>query len=328
MRIFYWPADSSGCGYYRCVLPGLALANLGHDVHVNPAMPDWVRVGGVDVIVGQRTCNVGASVVWQKLATIGHTKLVLELDDDLWHLEASNAYAVAAITEDYQRRLADNVKVADLVTVTTEPLAEVVSQWNRNVVVLPNMVPAWLLEQPVPAAGERLTIGWGGSPSHVRDFGEVAKPVKRVLQRHHGSAEFHCMGPDYTDRVRTPKTSTRHTGWFAGVEDYLRAVDFHVGVAPLLPCQFNDCKSDVKLLEYAALGIPAVVSDTGPYARAIAAGVPAVAAAGHKAWEHELDRLVRNTDERAALGHKAREWASTRVIGDNIHLWEEAYRCG
>jgi hypothetical protein len=313
-------------GYYRLILPGHALTQRGHKVAVDASMPKWVQDGGCDVIVAQRTCNEGATGLWQKLARAGHSKLVFEIDDDLWHIEPSNTMAHRFYDEAHRGRLIDNITVADLVTVTTEPLADLVSQWNPNVAILPNCVPQWMIDQPMPVQQtERVTLGWGGSPSHTRDFGEVAKPLKRVLQRFGDATEFHCMGPDFTDRVTSLKGRTRHTDWFHGVEDYLRAVDFQIGVIPLRPSVFNDAKSDLKLAELSALGIPAIVSHTGPYARAVDSGAPARTATDHKAWERELVDLIQSPSDRETLGKEAREWAATRVIDQHAHLWEEAY---
>lgn len=308
------------------MVPGHALTQRGHKVAIDATMPKWAQDGGVDVIVAQRTCNEGASSLWQKLARAGHSKLVFEIDDDLWHIEPSNQMAYRFYDDANRQRLIDNITVSDLVTVTTEPLAELVSEWNPNVVILPNCIPQWMVDTPMPDQGaERVTIGWGGSPSHTRDFGEVAKPLKRVLQRFGDSTEFHCMGPDYTERVHTQKARLRHTDWFPAVEDYLRGIDFQIGVIPLRPSQFNDAKSDLKLAELSALGIPAVVSHTGPYARAIDAGAPARAVTDHKAWERELVSLIQSPSDRETLGKDAREWAATRVIDLHAHLWEAAY---
>lgn len=320
------------------MLPGHALTQRGHKVAIDGTMPKWVQEGGCDVVVAQRTCNIGASNRWKELARSGKSKLVFEIDDDLWNIDRSNKTALqfyddelrmqqsAFLDAGNQRRLIENITVADVVTVTTEPLADLVSQWNPNVHILPNCIPAWMLDQPMPQQQtERVTIGWGGSPSHTRDFGELAKPLKRVLQRFGDSTEFHCMGPDYTDRVTSLKGRTRHTGWFNGVEDYLKAIDFQIGVVPLRPSTFTDAKSDLKLLELSALGIPTIVSPTGPYARAIASGAPARTAGDHKAWERELVDLIQSPADRETLGKEAREWAATRVIDQHAHHWEDAY---
>jgi glycosyltransferase involved in cell wall biosynthesis len=43
------------------------------------------------------------------------------------------------------------------------------------------------------------------------------------------------------------------------------ASEFDVAIAPLADTAFNRLKSDIKLLEYTAMGLPAVVSAIGPY---------------------------------------------------------------
>lgn len=334
-----WQADSSGCGFFRCSLPGEALARRGHTVVVDGTMPDWVQAGDVDVIVAQRTCLPGPSATWQRLARERKARLVFEIDDDLWHIDRSNKHAFqfyddehraqvsAFLDAGHQKRLTENIRVADLVTVTTEPLAELVSQWNPNVHILPNCIPSWMLDQPMPDEHpNRLTLGWGGSPSHTRDFGEIARPLRRVLQRFGDELVFHCVGPDYTDRVASRRANTRHTGWFDSVEDYLRAIDFSIGFAPLRPSVFNESKSDLKLTELSALGIPAIVSATGPYKRSAAAGAPCIPVRDGKAFEAALIDLIQSPAERERLGKEAREWAATRVIDSNVHLWEAAYR--
>lgn len=305
-------------------------------------MPDWVQAGDVDVIVAQRTCLPGPTKTWQRLAREGKAKLVFELDDDLWNVERSNRAAwmlydqgvivdqfgqVDPIRHPIGQNMIDNITVADVVTVSTEPLAEIVSRWNSNVHILPNRIPQWMLDQPMPDEHpNRLTLGWGGSPSHTRDFGEIARPLRRILQRFGDEIEWHCMGPDYTDRVASRRGRTRHSGWFDSVESYLRAVDFHVGLAPLRPSTFNSSKSDLKLLEMAALGIPAIVSNTGPYKRAADAGAPCIAVNDAKEFEAALVELIQSPQQRRELGKLAREWASERAIDRNVHLWEEAYR--
>ena len=37
-----------------------------------------------------------------------------------------------------------------------------------------------------------------------------------------------------------------------------------IGIAPLLPTEYNRCRSDVKYLEYAAKGVTGIYSNIGP----------------------------------------------------------------
>ncbi|AXB47298.1 hypothetical protein A4R43_36635 [Amycolatopsis albispora] len=323
------------------------LADRGHATWFDTAMPDAVRDGEADVIVAQRTCLPGPSAVFQRMARENHARMVYEIDDDLFAVDPSNRHAhqffglnISAHTrvgldgslertpyfdDGLRARMIENIRVAHMVTVTTEPLADVVSQWNDNVVVLPNQVPAWLLDHERPTAGDLVTVGWRGGDSHGRDFGELAKPLRGFLQRpaSRGQVEFHAMGADYTPRVASRHVRTRHTAWTAGVADFLKKVDFDLAVVPLRDTRFNQSKSDLAVLEMAALGIPAITSDAGPYATVH--GGPNIPCSTSAQWTAALAELVENPEYRVQLGKQAREWAASRTIEGNAHLWEEAY---
>lgn len=326
MRICFWPADRSGCGYYRCALPAQQLRKLGHDVVVGQLLDPGARDGEFDVVVGQRIAEPGPSRIWRELCYDSHVMTVFELDDDFWSIDPSNQVAYRYYDEATQQRLKANIADADLVTVTTDTLADVVSQWNSNVAVLPNCIPAKLLDRPMPGEDEPVTIGYGASPSHTRDFGEIAKPLKRVIQRFRDRVEFHSIGHDFTGRVATTRARTRHTGWLASVEEYYSALDFQIGLAPLRDIPFNRSKSDIKLLEYSALGIPALASFVRPYVDAVNDDCPALGTSfGGRDWEIMLADLITNPGFRAELGIEARRWAATRTIEANAALWEKAY---
>ncbi|MGW4129482.1 hypothetical protein [Amycolatopsis japonica] len=335
MKIFLWVADYSGCGYYRCLLPGAELAKRGHDVMADGStVPKEVHSGECDVIVGQRVCNEGASVAWQKLARAGHTKLVFETDDLLTAVDPSNRIAHAFYDSEMVRRYRENLAVADVVTVTTERLAEHARELNPTAAihVLPNQIPGWLLEHERPTSPDPdlVTIGWRGGLSHQRDFGELAKPLRAFLQHplNRGVAEFHAMGAPYHERVASNHGRVRWTGWHESVADFLKAVDFDLTVIPLRPSTFNDAKSDLALLETAALGIPAIVSDTGPYTYSPGIGgpvAPAIRVGSNDWWQDPLRLLVHDTAYREQLGKEAREWAAGRTVEGNAWRWEEAY---
>lgn len=321
--VFFWPSDNAGCALYRCEMPAAALRRRGHTVQVSRIISGAAQIGEFDVVVGQRLCEPGPSSIWRDMARWGHSKLVLELDDDMWHLEPSNP-ASQYFTPEVLARLQRNIALADVVTVSTSALAEVVSEWNDHVVVLPNCIEAELLERPVLPVDDVVTIGWAGSPTHSRDFGEVAKPLRRVLQKYPDIAEFHCIGADYTDRCASIRGRTRFSPW-QPMDLYYDSLDFHIGIAPLHADRFNESKSHIKLLEYSALGIAPVVSSVGPYRQAVEQGHPAPAVSTPKQWAEVLEALVTDDDARRALGDKARNWAEGYVIDRRIGEWEEAY---
>jgi glycosyltransferase involved in cell wall biosynthesis len=346
VRIFGWLADP-GTAYWRLTLPLAELARQGHDVMISERMPDCVRFGAeADVVVASRTCNPGPSGEFQRLASEARMLCVYETDDDLFTVTPDNTAhhyfagdmhkqlvwtgvnecRVGEVAIDRQRHIRDNLAAAHLITTSTEHLAATLRQaTDAPVVVLPNRVPRWLTEQPAPWEREprdRIVVGHTGGSSHIRDFGECAKPLRSWLQRHGGNTEFHAIGYDSTSRVASIRGRTRHTRWTPSVEAYLRTIDFDIGLAPLRDTTFARSKSPLKLLEYGALGMPAVASPTGPY---VAASPGALLCDRPGAWRSALDELV-DPDRRHDLGQAGRQWARDNLVENHAHRWLDAYQ--
>jgi glycosyltransferase involved in cell wall biosynthesis len=322
-RIFFWSADSSGCRYFRCDLPAAELARHGHVTHVADVMPDeWLHTA--DVIVGQRVCKPGPTIRWQQMAREGRCALVYEIDDDLLDVDPSNGPAWAFFSRpEIRANVIRNIEVADLVTVSTESLAEVVSKWNRNVVVLPNCVPASLLDAPHADGPKGLTLGWSGGMSHKLDLAEARDPVRQFLRRY-PDAGLHIMGhvdPDFCRAMPTERL--RITRWVESVPAFHATIDFDVALAPLRPSPFNRSKSAIRCLEAAALGIPVIASGFGPYAEFVRRGETGLLVNRPHEWGKHLRTLL-DPFTRREMGRQARELAAEWTIEANVELWEKA----
>ena len=188
--------------------------------------------------------------------------------------------------------------------------------------VLPNCVDIALLSYRKPPT-ERLTIGWAGGSSHFQDFAAVKSDLKTFLRRN-PDVDMHFIGENYGELVGRP--DARYTGWSANLVDYLSKLDFDIGLAPLAYHRFNRSKSDLKFLEYSALGIPVVASDFGPYGESVIHGVTGFLVKHPHEWSRYLRDLVNDDDMRTEMGINAKTWAATRVIQSNYWRWEAAYR--
>lgn len=323
-----WLADEDGPGYYRMRLPLDALERRGHAVEYAGMLP-W-RAGRrprSHVLVGQRTSNPGPSARW--LAAAGDVRRVFEIDDDLLNVEPTSPKAFAAYADPgTRRRLLENLRSADTVTVSTEYLAGVVRGEygvRAPVHVLPNCLDRAVLElAPVEQAGP-MTVGWAGSDTHRGDFELVRRPLARFL-REHAEVGLSFMGVDYGWLLGNP--ARRVTPWVPVWDDpvgYMSCLDWQVGLAPLVNTQFNRCKSALKALEYAARGIVVVASDVEPYRRFVEHGVTGFLVSRDHEWREVLELLAGDAELRAKMGHAAREQAARWLIDDHAHLWEAAY---
>jgi len=323
LKIFGWLADNQGCGHYRLILPLRELAVRGHETLAHQTMPrDWAETA--DVIVAQRTCLGPPSWLWNKLANEGRAKLVYEIDDNLFDLDPGNPALELFGDPTVVVNMRHNIEISHLVTVSTPALAEVIAQINPNVVVLPNCIDRGLFNftQPAPR-NEPPLLGWQGSPTHGADFAEITKPLAQVLRADPG-LRFRFVGYPYPDGL--PLMQLQYQPWTLDMEEhYRRIAQFDIAVAPLRPSPFNRSKSNLRLLESMALGIPYVASDLPEYAGVTVPGETGFVARREHEWVKHLRELANNRDLRQSISRLGPAHAEKWVIQQRVTAWEDAY---
>lgn len=310
-----------GSGYYRIQQPLEELAKHGHTVELGIARSD-VKADGADLIVGQMIGSAfeGPTVHrwWRRLAL--QCRRIYELDDDPFEIEPCNPVYWPYCTVSSRDSLMHCLETADLVTCSTAPLAERMAKINPHVVVLKNRIDESLLAMERPRR-DKLVIGWAGGSSHGEDLKEAAYGLRRTLQ-HHPQCEAHFIGNDFSQLIRQP---ARFTRWEQKTTEYYKLIDFDIGIAPLRATMFTRCKSAIKALEYAALGIPVVASDVQPYRDFVIDGVTGWLVNRPHEWAQRLRDLVNDEAMRTEMGAKAREHAAGWTIQQAWPEWEAAY---
>jgi glycosyltransferase involved in cell wall biosynthesis len=159
-----------------------------------------------------------------------------------------------------------------------------------------------------------------GTATHDHDFAMIEPALARLKSEFDHRVSINIVGmtmrndlPPGLNRVGLSPSATRS---YPGFVNWLRAVEpaWHIGLAPLLDTPFNLCKSPIKAMDYAALGLAVLASDTPVYRGSIADGpagqlVPNTPAA----WYAALTWLLRNRDERQAIAARSRDAFLTRA---------------
>jgi glycosyltransferase involved in cell wall biosynthesis len=156
------------------------------------------------------------------------------------------------------------------------------------------------LQRPA-RTGERIRIGWAGAAQHLGDL----RLVQRVVQALAGEVDWVFMGM-CPDELR-PYVKEFHG--FVSYKDYpakLASLDLDIAIAPLEDNPFNACKSNLRLLEYGAMGWPVVCSDVYPY-RTDAPPVLRVPD-DDDAWLGALRGLIADAGLRQAQGRALHGW--------------------
>ncbi len=240
--------------------------------------------------------------------------LVIDLDDNLLEMHqlpnGDEQWAQAAPS------LQQLVAAADLVTVSTEPLRDVVQRWTSQVVVVPNHLDAKLWLRPYrerPArSGGLVRILYMGTSTHAEDLAPLRSVITRFDIDHDIPVELEVIGgepqdyaQDWYTRLPVPSGTShypRFARWLAS-----QAGRWDIAVAPLADDEFNRYKSDLKFLEYSALGLPGVYSEVPAYRSTVRHGETGLLSENSTdAWFEHLDRLVNDAQLRRELGRSAR----------------------
>ncbi len=223
---------------------------------------------------------------------------VYDFDDALMWTPRSRLDALWSKADACQRA----VRVVDRVIAGSEFLADWAWQHNSDVRLIPTCVePAeYTVKSDFAIVGPPRLV-WLGSPStecYVSGIAEALLEVSRLTGARltvisSGGASLGCADP-ILDRV----------DWTPGVERHL--ADYDVALAPLANGTWERGKCAYKVLQYAAAGLPTVVSPVG--ANALAARRLGFAEADtRQEWVDTLVELVRSSQsERQAVGLGAR----------------------
>lgn len=281
---------------------------------------------GYDVVIAQRFNYHRGLQVWRRART-PFNRLVYETDDDIFTVTPENWAAYQLYSDpEVQDAIMHSAETSDLITVTTPHLAQVMRErsGNASVAVLPNCVPGWVLDLPRDDS-RRLCIGWAGGASHGADIGITAGPARRFLKRF-PDWDFRLHGTDYRPTIGHERTL--FASWIAIVKEpeaYYRAIDFDIGLCPLADSEFNNSKSNIKAVEYAARGIPVIASDCEPYRGFVQHGVNGFLVRYEHEWLKYLSELAADDGLREQMGAAARESARELTIERNWQLWAAAY---
>jgi hypothetical protein len=368
--IVFWAAGKDGSSNYRSRLPGIALSWLSpegddddednlarlrpHQIGVAQRLhEDDMRKA--DVIVGSRVAHPNAMEPWAKMASqTKGPRLVLDLDDDYFHIDPSNKTALdfwerglengkpirwgRKNDKEWHGSLLDNLRIniemSDVVTVCSTALAESIYRTTKhpNIKVVENALPAAM------GTGRKynhdpVTVGWAGTENTaawlpmIKDvitdaaldtFG-VRVYIKFIGVHANVAANLGFrFRPGFGDCLHFEPDPMKYLSQLSMID---------VLLAPYRSTPFTEAKFPTKALEASALGIPIIASAIRPYNEWIRDGVDGFLVPSNKPrlWHEYVAALVRDPKLRCKIGLAARARASSNTMQDYLGVaWEEA----
>lgn len=264
---------TSGAGQYRVVEPLNALqdASLAQTCAIIPhkrresrvLQPlELVRAAPDRLILQHSVDDAQLGLIQSYRLALPGIQIIQMVDDLLGEVPVKHPNRNFQVREGHQR-MTRALKQSDRLVVTTETLKQHYQKYVSDVWLMPNCLDTqWsnLRLPKTPSTGRRLRVGWIGAGQHKGDLELITEVVRELA----AEVDWVFMGMT-TDAIK-PYLKEFHG--FVSIGDYpkkMASLDLDIAIAPLEQNIFNECKSNLRLLEYGAMGWPVVCSDVFPY---------------------------------------------------------------
>lgn len=309
MKLLILTDGINGVVYHRIYAPHLRMQINGEaEVDVCQSQAEWMTVdlAPYDVIVFSRWLGKNQYDVLKRITDAGKP-YVIDVDD-YWVLPKYNP-AYWAYRKGIKNSIKDAINYADAVFCTTPKLANQVRAINDNVYIVPNCLDTSHNQWKQPKEkNERVKIGWVGGITHEEDLKLIADDINSM------DVDFYICGYTPSDHWNNivkliPKANiVQGTSVFEYGEVYKH---FDFVLAPLVDNTFNNCKSELKIVEAAAYSIPIICSAVYPYLYHTAND--GVIFATQNNWKASIQKLI-------DAGHSVRQ-----SMGESNRIYCETY---
>ncbi|WP_422613529.1 glycosyltransferase [Pseudomonas knackmussii] len=318
------PGDLHGCGHYRVIQPFNALRAEGAlDGSMSLTLLDVPSLERYqpDIILLQRQLGDQRLEAMRRYQAFSRAFKVYELDDYLPGVPMKSIHRQHFVSSDMTRYLRRGLSYVDRFVVSTEPLAEALGHLHSDVRVMRNCLdPLWwgdLKSERRVSAKPR--VGWAGGSSHTGDLELIADVVKELANE--VEWVFFGMCPE---KLRPYVHEFHHGIPIARYPAALAALNLDLALAPVEQNLFNECKSNLRLLEYGVCGFPVIASDV----RCYQGELPVTRVKNRfKDWVDAIRMHLADLDANARMGDELQ--AAIRrdymLEGANLERWLQAW---
>jgi len=280
-------ADYGGCGHWRMIWPQMIINGTQKMFGSNSAImiSDESYYKSVSSVRIQRQVTSAqlsfASELRRKADRIGF-KFIYDIDDIfvIKDIPMYNAFRSSYDNAELQDSAKKILNLVDMVTVTCDTMKDYYSQFNDNVVVVKNYPPRFWLDGIYDHetvmnnwTRKRTRIMYCGSGAHfdlrnnnngVDDISHIVKLIRKTCDVY----EWVFMGgepPAIKDLIKSGKVTVHKWQSIYNLPRFIKNLNINIFIAPLHDNIFNRCKSDIKILEAGALGVPCICQDMITY---------------------------------------------------------------
>lgn len=324
-RLLVHPSDAGGCGQYRLLQPFKAMqeAMMAEGAIVDKVMLSPVELERFDpdVVLYQRQFTpVGINQIEEGRYAFSKAFRVIDMDDYYVDIPKKSIHR-DAMPKDVEKLIKVVLDKVDRFVASTAPLADAFSKYHRDIRVVPNYLPVdwWGNLKAERRVGPKPRMGWIGGTSHTGDLELLVDVLKELADE----VDWIFMG--MCPELLRPYIKEFHKP--VSIESYpekMASLNLDLALAPLEQNRFNECKTNLRLLEYGACGFPVICTDIVTFR----SGLPVTFVQNEtKAWVDAIRMHLSDMDATAKAGDALREAVlrDWMLNGSRLEAWRDAW---
>jgi len=203
-------------------------------------------------------------------------------------------------------QLQETLRVSRLVVTGNDHLAAYAKNHSQNIVVIPTVVDT-SVEKPLSGvrhpADPRTYVGWIGSDPNRGDLETIRPILSRLDSSYPNNLLLVIIGSHpYSGILSIPQLFVPWT-----LETYLEQLQqLDIGIMPLEDNAWNRGKCAFKLIQYLAVGVPAIASPIGMNTALVIDGKTGYLASSSEDWYDRLSLLINSIETRTKLSSQGR----------------------
>ncbi|NQU94898.1 MAG: glycosyltransferase family 4 protein [Candidatus Omnitrophica bacterium] len=236
------------------------------------------------------------------LLKILNKNIIFDIDDAIYLPDKEGRDLVTRIKKYVKKGEVINIlKVSKTVIVENEYIREFVSRYCNRVVKIPGPIDTERFFVLPKEKDKSVVVGWIGSPATTAYLYMLNDALRRVSEKY-DFVKFKFIG---LGKYTNPGVRHERVDWSYDSEvRNLQGCD--IGIMPMPDNEWTRGKLGCKMLQYMAVGIPAVVSYTPTNAEMIKNGENGFFTVTTEEWIRVLSELIENERLRQTVGQKGR----------------------
>lgn len=260
------------------------------------------------IVIFQR-CHSNKALQFLYVGLKNKKIIIYEMDDYLLDLPKSSSVKVS------KRNVLFFLKYATVVTCSTNRLRNELLNYNRNIKGIPNRVNiSYERKREFSNQGIRIFLSNTDYFKLIESDKSFYDAIKDIIIEY-PSVKFIVMGsiPEQLARLKdaNPNSVMLIEEFIPNYNEYikfLQGLNIDIALVPLEKSYFHSFKSNIKYLDYAAIGIPGIFSNVDVFNETVADKKNGILVNNtYEGWYYGIKRLIDNIELRNEIGRNACE---------------------